>query len=99
VIRQGKKREKKKREKWKIFDEEALLGAKELSHSRFIVLFDARERSFPSRFVKGVFWQRLFSSPLGRSQESSRTKVRPSPSGIFFDLQSGLWSKHWGSDC
>jgi hypothetical protein len=50
---------------------------KELPHSRFVVLFDARECSFPSRFVKAVFWQRLFSSPFGRSQESSRSRIPP----------------------
>tara|TARA_B110000908_G_C10212941_1_gene431226 strand:- start:1210 stop:1515 length:306 start_codon:yes stop_codon:yes gene_type:complete len=50
---------------------------------------------FPSRFVKGAFWQRLFSSPFGRRQESLRTRVRPSPSGIlvqFVNLFVSLFS-------
>jgi hypothetical protein len=63
---------------------------KELRHSRFVVSFDARERSFPEPLCQGFCWQRLFSSAFGRRQESSRIRVRPSPNWISFGLQSGL---------
>jgi hypothetical protein len=33
-------------------------------------------------------------NPFGLRQESSRTRVHPSPSEISWGLQSGLWSKH-----
>jgi hypothetical protein len=55
-----------------VFDEEALWGAKRASSHcqhpdsvRFVVSFDDRKRIFAGRFVKGLFWQRLFSIPFG----------------------------------
>jgi hypothetical protein len=56
-------------------------GQQELLCSRFIVFTEARGRSFPEPLCqkKGVFWQRLFSSRFGRSQEFSRTRMQPSP--------------------
>lgn len=70
---------------------------KELQHSRFVVFTEARGRSFLEPLCQRDVSRRLFSSPFGRSQESSRISVRPSPSGISTGLQSGLWSKLSGS--
>ena len=44
---------------------------KELSHSRFVVSFDARERSLPEPLWQGFCWLRLFSQ-VSRGQASKR---------------------------
>ena len=51
------------------------------------------ERRFPSRVAKFFFGSGFFlASDASNSQESSRTKMRPSPSGISSGCQVGLWS-------
>jgi hypothetical protein len=61
----GSDQARKKAQKVENIDEEALLGAKRASSQSVRCSFDDRERSFSGRFVKGVFWQRLSSSPFG----------------------------------
>ena len=59
----GRRSSKRKGEK-AIIDEEALWGAKELSHCRLVVSFDARERSVPGPHCQRGVLVELALSPL-----------------------------------
>ena len=47
-----------------IYENEALRGKKELPHSRFVVLFDAHERSFPEPLCQRVVLAAVVLEPL-----------------------------------
>ena len=65
-----------------------------VSGSKFMTL--RAYSSLPS--CQGLIWRRLFSSLFVRRQESSGTRVRPSPRGTSSGCQAGLWSNGSSSD-
>ena len=56
-----------------------------------------REHSFPGRCAK-IYWHSGIFWGASGLQVKSRTRVRPSPSGISSGCQVGLWSNGSGSD-
>ena len=62
-----------------------------LESGDFSTIFTARERRFPARVAKFFFGSGFFQvTKLLACQLSSRTRVRPSPSGISLGCQAGL---------
>jgi len=73
-----------------IFEEEALWGKKEPPHSRFVVLFGARGRSFPEPLCqKGCFLAAVVLKPLWAASGIFEDQGKAIAERDFFGLPGG----------